>query len=113
MIEVRPLNPVQTVRERDPIIAHFSDSEWWKLIELVRQYGFEPSDIQIYYARSYAHPVEIGAETSQGLWEAISAVYRDPEHTDVKLRVKVEQLRGCAQIGAEHGGIEIRRTKAR
>jgi hypothetical protein len=77
MIEVRPLNPVQTVSDRDPLIASFADSEWWDLLKLARRYGFEPPDIQIHYPRPYDHPVELDAETSRGLWEAISAVYND------------------------------------
>ena len=77
MIEVRPLNPVQTVSDRDPLIASFADSEWWNLLKLARRYGFEPPDIQIHYPRPYDHPVELDAETSRGLWEAISAVYND------------------------------------
>ena len=37
----------------------------------------EAPGIQIHYPRSYDHSVEIEAETSQRLWEAISAVYNN------------------------------------
>ncbi|MDP9458460.1 MAG: hypothetical protein CYG60_20100 [Actinobacteria bacterium] len=77
MIEVRPLNPVRTTINSDPLIGRFADSEWWNLIELARRHGFEPPNIQIHFPRPYDHPVELDTEASQGLWEAISAVYND------------------------------------
>jgi hypothetical protein len=77
MIEVRPLNSVRTAGDRDPIIATFADSEWWDLLELARRYGFEPPSIEIHYPRPYGHPVQIDAQTSQDLWESMSAVYND------------------------------------
>lgn len=150
MIEVRPLNPALTVGDRDPLIYIFADSEWWNLIELSRRYGFEPPDKQIHFPRPYDHPVEIDTETSQRLWEAISAVYNDDavpyaltweesnatsfhgrveqpgiepeeayvmrevphEHPELHIgKLQVKQLMGCAQIGAEQGGIEVRRVR--
>ena len=77
MIEVRPMNPVRTTGDTDPLIGRFADSEWWNLIELARRYGFKPPDAQIHFPRPYDHPVEIDTEASQSLWEAISAVYRE------------------------------------
>lgn len=150
MIEVRHLNPVQNVGQQDPLIASFADSEWWNLIQLARQYGFELPETQVQYPRPYDYPVEIDAETSRRLYEAISDVYKDdrvpyavtweesnttslsgtvdlpgmePEeahvsreaaHADPEFHVgklQVKQLMDCAELGAERGGIEIRRAR--
>ena len=56
---------------------------------------------QIYLSPPYDHPVQIDVETSQKLWEAISAVYNDDHailHTVPELhgRVQVRQLMDCA-----------------
>jgi hypothetical protein len=126
MIEVRPMNPVYVVGDPDPSIARFADSEWRNLIELARRHGFEPPDIQSYYPRAYGHPVEIGAEASQRLYEAISAAYTDEvvpyastledsntneiPHIHPELHVgklQVKQFMECVEIGAGQGGIEI------
>ena len=105
MINVKPLNPVNVVGDPDTSIAYFTDVEWWSLIELVRQYGFEPPDLY-----SYNDSVELDAEASQGLWAASSAVHNDDAvASNAILKSRVEKLMGCAQIGAERGGIEIRR----
>jgi hypothetical protein len=60
-------------------------------------------------------PIEIDAETSQGLLEAISAVFNDdgipPGVPSAAGRLGVRQLMECAQLGAEQGGIEIRRSR--
>jgi hypothetical protein len=131
MIDIRPLNPVNTVGNPDPLIAKFNYSEWRNLIDLAHRYGFEPPNDQIYYPRTYNHPVEIDAETSQRLYEAISAVHNDdtapyaiiiaeerstrviarPDHDRVVGKLLVKKLMACAQIGAEQGGIEIRRSR--
>lgn len=116
MIDIRPLNPVRRVGDPDTRIARFEESEWRDLIELVRRYGFEPLDLQTYYPQAYDRPVEIDPETSQGLWEAISDVYKDdavpPGVPSFAVgRVRVKQLMECAQIGADQGGIEIRRAR--
>src|SRR5215218_7695432 len=79
MIEVRPLNPVRTVGDPDTVIACFSDSEWRNLIELVRRYGFKSPDKEIQSPRPYDYPVVIDPKVSQGLLEAISAVYSNEE----------------------------------
>lgn len=71
--------------------------------------------LQAYYPQAYDRPVEIDPETSQGLWEAISAVYNGDEVPPgvpyLVGRLRVKQLVDCAGIGAEHGGIEIRRAR--
>src|SRR5829696_4517029 len=41
----------------------------------LRVAGFDPADIQSYYPRPGDPPFEIDAESSQGLWESISAVH--------------------------------------
>ena len=101
MIAVRSLYPVDIAGERDTVIARFADSAWWHLIELTRQYGFNPPHVQIYLSPPYDHPVQIDVETSQKLWEAISAVYNDDHailHTVPELHgwVQVRQLMDCA-----------------
>jgi len=121
MIYVRPLNPVDIVGDRDPVIASFADSTWRDLIELAGQFGFRPPDVQSYYSPPYDRPVNLGAETSQELWEAISAVYKDvykdghaiPHAVSERhvRKLQVKHLMECAQIGAEHSGIEIRRGR--
>src|SRR5215217_3768375 len=75
MIEIRPLNSVHTLGDQDAVIGRFADFEWRDLIELAQQYGFDPPDIQSYYPRPGDPPFEIDAESSQGLWESISAVH--------------------------------------
>ena len=77
MIEIRPLNPVKAIGDPDTIIASFNDSEWRNLIDLMRRYGFELPDEQIYDLGTYDHPIEIDVETSQRLYEAVSAVHND------------------------------------
>ena len=104
MINVRPLNPVYVAGDPDTSIAHFKDSGWWSLINLVRQYGFEPPDIQRYYPESYDHPVEIDPEAAQVLWWVISVAYDIPPPY-------LEKLVRCVELGAEHGGLEIRRER--
>jgi hypothetical protein len=105
MITVRPLDPVRVARDPDTSIAYFTDVEWQSLIELVSQYWYEPDNPQ-----EYNQPVELDARASQELWGAISAVYKDDEvASNAILKARVEKLMRCAQIGAEHGGIEIRR----
>src|ERR671933_2159257 len=113
MINVRPLNPVYVAGDPDTSIAHFKDSEWWSLINLVRQYGFEPPDIQRYYPEVYEHPVQIDPEASRALWGAISVVYNEEVSRPSRTIPPpyLEELMRCAQIGAEHGGIEIRRER--
>ena len=101
MIYVRPLNPVDIGGDGDPVIASFADSTWRDLIELAGQFGFSPPDVQSYYSPPYERPVNLGAETSQELWEAISAVYNDDHailHTVPELHgwVQVRQLMDCA-----------------
>jgi hypothetical protein len=73
MIDIRPLNPAHTSGDRDTLIGRFADSEWQDLIELARRYGFEPPNDENYLPSRYDEPIEIDAETSQGLLEAISA----------------------------------------
>lgn len=116
MIDIRPLNPVREVGDGDTRIGRFTDSEWRGLIELVRRYGFEPPEgDQAYHPQAFDQPIEIEPETSQRLWEAVSAVYNDdavPSGVSYAFgRAGVTRLLGCAQIGAEHGGIEIRRAR--
>jgi hypothetical protein len=114
MIEIRPLNPVHSVGDPDPLIGTFPDSVWQDLIELAQRYGFEPPDIEYYYPQRHGEPVEVDAEASQWLWEAISAVYHDgavpPSLPPDVGKLRVKELMECAQIGAERGGIEIRRS---
>jgi len=113
MIEIRPLNSVHTLGDQDAVIGRFADFEWRDLIELAQQYGFDPPDIQSYYPRPGDPPFEIDAESSQGLWESISAVHHaddavPPSAPSALGTLWVKQIMGCAQIGAEQGGIEIR-----
>ena len=77
MIDIRPLNPAHTSGDRDTLIGRFADSEWQDLIELARRYGFEPPNDENYLPRRYDEPIEIDAETSHGLLEAMSAVFND------------------------------------
>ncbi|MBV9454165.1 MAG: hypothetical protein JOZ19_08630 [Rubrobacter sp.] len=113
MIDIRPLNPARS--GVDNPIGTFSDFEWRELIELAKEYGFEPPDIENYYPPQYDDPVEVNADSSWELWHAISAAHHDeavPPSVPAALgRLRVEELMGCAQIGAEQGGIEIRRSK--
>lgn len=115
MIDIRPLNPVHVVGDPDTRIGRFTDSEWRSLIDLVKRHGFDPPDIEIYYPQAYDQPVEIDPEASQGLWEAISAVHKEdavpPGASYAFGRAGVNRLVGCAQTGAEQGGIEIRRAR--
>jgi hypothetical protein len=116
MIEIRPLNPVHSVGDPDPLIGTFPDSVWQDLIELAQRYGFESLDIENYYPpHRYGEPVEMDAETSQRLWEVIRVVYHDdvvpPSLPPDVGRLRVKQLMECAQIGAVRGGIEIRRSR--
>ena len=89
------------------MIGRFADFEWRDLIELAQQYGFEPPDIQSYYPRPGDPPFEIDAESSQGLWETISAVHHadavPPSAPSALGKLWVKQIMGCAQIGAEQG----------
>ena len=110
MIYIRPLHPVSVVGDSDTVVASFEDSEWWNLITLVRRYGFGGHGHLIFEAGAYDQPVEIDAATSRVLWGATTAAYTGgvyPEGSDELVLVK--RLMDCAQIGAEHGGIEIRR----
>ena len=115
MIHIRPLNPGHTSGDRDTLIGRFADPEWQDLIELARRYGFEPPNNENYLPSRYDEPIEIDAETSQGLLEAISAVFNDdaipPGVPSAAGRLGVRQLMECAQLGAEQGGIEIRRSR--
>ena len=115
MIEIRPLNPVHSVGDPDPLIGTFPDSVWQDLIELAQRYGFEPPDIENYYAHRFGESVEVDAEASQWLGEAIRGVYHDdavPSSLPPDVgRLRVKQLMECAQIGAVRGGIEIRRSR--
>jgi len=106
MISVRPLDPVHLVGDSDAAIAHFKDSEWWSSINLVRQHGFEPPDIQRYYPQSYDHPVQIDPEAAQVLWWVISVAYDDDA-----LPPYLQKLVRCLETGVEHGGLEIRRRE--
>jgi hypothetical protein len=115
MIEIRPLKPVHTVGDQDTLIAKFADFEWRDLIELAQQYGFKPPDTENYLPLLNDDALEIDAETSQGLWEAMSTVYYadavPPGVPSALGKLWVKQLMGCAQVGAEQGGIEIRRSR--
>jgi hypothetical protein len=105
MINIRPVNPADVVGDPETSIAYFTDVEWGSLIALVRRHGFYPSDLH-----AYDHPVAFDAEASQALWTATRAAYRDDEvASNPLLKARVAKLMGCAQIGAEHGGIEILR----
>src|SRR5215210_9462021 len=77
MIEIRPINPVQTAQGHNTVIGVFADSEWWNLVELTRRYGFDLPDVEVHYPRPYNHPVELGVDVTQRLYEAISAVWND------------------------------------
>ena len=114
MIEIRPLNPVHTVGDQDPLIGTFSDSVWLDLIELAQRFGFGPPDIENYDLPRQDEPVELDAEASRSLWEAIRGAYHDnavPPSLPPDLgRLRVKEFVECAQIGAERGGIEIRRS---
>ena len=116
MIDIRPLNPAYISGEDlDHRIGVFSDFEWRELIELAQRYGFDPPDIENYYTPQYDDPVDVDAETSRKLWEAVSAVHHaeevPPSVTPALGRLRVEELMVCAEIGAEQGGIEIRGTR--
>ena len=107
MINIRPVNPADVVGDPETSIAYFTDVEWWSLIDLVRRHGFYPPD-----PHAYDHPVAFDTEASQALWAATSAAYRDDEvASNPLLKARVAKLMGCAQIGAEHGGIEILRER--
>jgi hypothetical protein len=77
MIKIKPQHPVLTSGDSDPTIGFFADSEWWNLVELARRYGFDPPNVEVHFPRPYDHPVEVNADVSQDLYEAISAVYKD------------------------------------
>jgi hypothetical protein len=115
MIEIRPLNPVHTVGDPDPLIGTFSDSVWLDLIELAQRFGFGPPGIENYDLPRHDEPVEVDAETSRWLWEAIRVGYHDdavpPSLPPDVGRLRVKELMECAQIGAVRGGIEIRRSR--
>ena len=68
-----------------------------------------------YLPSRYDEPIEIDAETSEGLLEATSAALNDdaiPRGVPSAAgRLGVRQLMECAQLGAEQGGIEIRRSR--
>ncbi len=152
MIDVRPLNPVEVVNNPATSIGSFEDSEWWDLIKLARDYGFEPDDIQMHFPLPYDQPVRIEGQAARGLYEAVSALSNDDvvpyaatwdesnetggfgtvylpgrepqeayvlreaphEHPEMHVgKVQLRRLLACAQIAAEHGGIEIRRVEDR
>jgi hypothetical protein len=99
LIEIRPLKPVHTVGDQDTLIAKFADFEWRDLIELAQQYGFKPPDTENYLPLLNDDAVEIDAETSQGLWEAMSTVYYadvvPPGVPSALGKLWVKQLMGC------------------
>src|SRR5829696_7456771 len=103
MIEIRPLNSVHTLVDQDAVIGRFADFEWWDLIEPAQQYGFAPPNIQSYYPRPGDPPFEIDAESSQGLWESISAVHHaaavPPSAPSALGTPWAEQTMRSAQIG--------------
>ena len=105
MINIRPVNSVDLAGDPDTSIARLTDVEWGSLIALVRRHGFYPPG-----PYAYDHPVAFDTEASQALWAATSAAYGDDEvASNPLLKARVQKLMGCAQIGAEHGGIEILR----
>ena len=152
MIEVRAQHPVGTNRDPDPVIGSFAESEWCELVQLARRYGFDPPSVETHFPRPYDRPVELDADASRDLYEAISAVHNDEavpyattgeestetsgsgtvrlpgeepeeaaiireapdEHPDLHVgKVQVKRLLSCAQIGAGHGGLQIRRVRDR
>src|SRR5215203_736266 len=112
MIEIRPLNSVHTLGDQDAVIGRFADFEWQRFDRAGPTVRICPPNIQSYYPRPGDPPFEIDAESSQGLWESISAVHHadavPPSAPSALGKLWVKQIMGCAQIGAEQGGIEIR-----
>ena len=107
MITIRPVSPADVVGDPETSIARFTDVEWGSLIAFVRRHGFYPPGPHAYDA-----PVAFDAEASRALWAAVRAAYRDDEVAfNPLLKARVAKLMGCAQIGAEHGGIEILRER--
>lgn len=74
--EVRILDQGPVYGGGDPVVCHFDDDEWWNLLSLAHECGFDPEEeyLPLVYPEEVGEANELNDRTTGGLYIGVGVV---------------------------------------